>query len=221
MTIFLNQTLVLPFNKLIINRELVNVSFLGGNSACNLILYGMAGEQQTYSVQAGQMIRQEKYRLYAFEVQGSGNAAITISYPEIIEPTIEITLNPNLPQTITSPQLPASLDTNGHFIIRHLDSNDAPLLASAATSNQGISVSLTTANTAQQIIASSTLIRHFQIRNTSSSTVYIGTSTIQAVLLFPNSMYLWDAVASEITDLSTWYFNSGTAGASIEVNYQA
>lgn len=126
MTIFFNQTLDVPFAGMILQRNPVNISIVAGNDPITLTLYDPSGTSYPFSVSAGQKLQQEKFNLFRFEIEGSGQAAIAISYPEIINPSIEVTLNPNNTQAVTSPQLPASLDSDGNFLIRYLSSLDSP-----------------------------------------------------------------------------------------------
>ena len=126
MTVYFNQTLDIPYAGMILRRNPVNISILAGNDDIVLVLYDPSGSQYDFSIAAGQKILQRNFDLFRFEVTGSGQAAIAISYPEVIEPSIEITLNPNLPQSVSSPQLPASLDSNGFFKTRYLGSTDNP-----------------------------------------------------------------------------------------------
>ena len=126
MTVYFNQTLDIPYAGMILRRNPVNISILAGNDDIVLVLYDPSGSQYDFSIAAGQKILQRNFDLFRFEVTGSGQAAVAISYPEVIEPSIEITLNPNLPQSVSSPQLPASLDSNGFFQTRYLGSTDNP-----------------------------------------------------------------------------------------------
>ena len=126
MTVYFNQTLTIPYAGMILRRNPVNISILAGNDDIVLILYDPSGSQYDFSVAAGQKIQQLNFDLFRFEITGSGQAAVAISYPEVIEPSIEITLNPNLPQSVSSPQLPAALDSNGFFKIRYLGGSDVP-----------------------------------------------------------------------------------------------
>ena len=126
MTVYFNQTLDVPFAGMILQRNPVNISIVAGNDPITLTLYDPSGTSYPFSVSAGQKLQQEKFNLFRFEIEGSGQAAIAISYPEIIDPSIEVTLNPNNTQAVTSPQLPASLDSDGHFLIRYLSSLDSP-----------------------------------------------------------------------------------------------
>ena len=96
----------------------------------------------------------------------------------------------------------------------------AGAIKTTGNTNNGLTATLATANTAQQFTTTSTAVQHFQLRNTSSENISIGNSTVQATLLFPNSMFIWDAILTETTDVSTWYFVGATAGDSISVNYQ-
>lgn len=125
MTVYLNQSMQLPFSA-IMNTYPANISVIAGNSAVSLILYDRQGVAFTFQIQAGQKLQQKNFGLFKFTLSGSGTAAIAISYPEVIDPSIEVTLNPNLPQSVTSPQLPSSLDSNGNFSIRHLGASDNP-----------------------------------------------------------------------------------------------
>ena len=126
MTVYFNQTLDVPFAGMILQRNPVNISIIAGNDAITLTLYDPSGTSYPFSVLAGQKLQQEKFNLFRFEIEGSGQAAIAISYPEIIDPSIQISLNPSLPQSVTSPQLPANLDTDGNFLIRYLNNLDSP-----------------------------------------------------------------------------------------------
>ena len=126
MTVYFNQTLDIPYAGMILRRNPVNISVLAGNDDIVLILYDPSGSQYDFSIAAGQKILQRNFDLFRFEITGSGQAAVAISYPEVIEPSIEITLNPNLPQSVSSPQLPAALDSNGFFKTRYLGGSDVP-----------------------------------------------------------------------------------------------
>ena len=126
MTVYFNQTLDIPYAGMILRRNPVNISILAGNDDIVLVLYDPSGSQYDFSIAAGQKILQRNFDLFRFEVTGSGQAAVAISYPEVIEPSIEVTLNPNLPQSVSSPQLPAALDSNGFFKIRYLGGSDIP-----------------------------------------------------------------------------------------------
>ena len=141
MTVYFNQTLIIPYAGMILRRNPVNISILAGNDDIVLILYDPSGSQYDFSIAAGQKIQELNFDLFRFEITGSGQAAIAISYPEVIEPSIEITLNPNLPQSVSSSQLPAALDSNGFFKIRYLGGSDVPgrgwLLGSTDVPNRG------------------------------------------------------------------------------------
>ena len=126
MTVYFNQTLDIPYAGMILRRNPVNISILAGNDDIVLVLYDPSGSQYDFSISAGQKILQRNFDLFRFEITGSGQAAVAISYPEVIEPSIEITLNPNLPQSVSSTQLPAALDSNGFFKIRYLGGSDVP-----------------------------------------------------------------------------------------------
>jgi len=126
MTVYLNQTLDIPFAGMILQRNPVNISIVAGNDAITLTLYDPSGTSYPFSVSAGQKLQQEKFNLFKFKIEGSGQAAIAISYPEIIDPSIEVTLNPSMPQSITTPQLPPRLDSSGNLLTRYLGSLDVP-----------------------------------------------------------------------------------------------
>ena len=126
MTVYFNQTLTIPYAGMILRRNPVNISILAGNDDIVLVLYDPSGSQYDFSIAAGQKILQRNFDLFRFEITGTGQAAVAISYPEVIEPSIEITLNPNLPQSVSSKQLPASLDSDGFFQIRYLGASDSP-----------------------------------------------------------------------------------------------
>jgi hypothetical protein len=126
MTVYFNQTLDIPYAGMILRRNPVNISILAGNDDIVLVLYDPSGSQYDFSIAAGQKILQRNFDLFRFEITGTGQAAVAISYPEVIEPSIEITLNPNLPQSVSSKQLPASLDSDGFFQIRYLGASDSP-----------------------------------------------------------------------------------------------
>ncbi|MEM3845594.1 MAG: hypothetical protein QXV17_08275 [Candidatus Micrarchaeaceae archaeon] len=83
-----------------------------------------------------------------------------------------------------------------------------------------LSVSLTTANTAQQIATSSTIARKVFITNTSTTdTIYVGAST-PSIPIGPSDTFILDMNGDiDQTDLSTWYFVAPTAGDTIKVTY--
>ena len=91
MTVYFNQTLDIPYAGMILRRNPVNISILAGNDDIVLVLYDPSGSQYDFSIAAGQKILQRNFDLFRFEVTGSGQAAVAISYPEVIEPSIEIT----------------------------------------------------------------------------------------------------------------------------------
>ena len=92
-------------------------------------------------------------------------------------------------------------------------------LKRTANSNSGYSGSIGTTNTAQQIDSTSNTIQHFQFRNTGSNNMEVGSSGVQSVLLFPNSMFIFDTTPTETTDISQWYVK-GTSGDTYLVNWQ-
>ncbi|MCW1309951.1 MAG: hypothetical protein QXP04_04630 [Candidatus Nanoarchaeia archaeon] len=83
-----------------------------------------------------------------------------------------------------------------------------------------LAVSLTTANTAQPIATSSTIVRKAFITNTSSSdTVYVGASA-PSIPIAPNYTFVLEMNGDiDQSDLSQWYFIGATAGDSIKVTY--
>lgn len=126
MTVYVNETITLPYPGKIVQRCPVNISIVAGNDAITLILYDSRGASYSFNVDAGQKMQQENFDLFRFEVTGTGQAAIAVSYPETIYPSIEVSLNPNIPQSVTSPQLPKNLDSDGNLMIRYLSSLDSP-----------------------------------------------------------------------------------------------
>lgn len=96
--------------------------------------------------------------------------------------------------------------------------NGVPL-KQVANSNSGLTGTISSTGTAQQITSTSKAVLHFQFRNTGSNNMSIGSSTVQATLLFPSSMFIFDCTPTETTDLSTWYV-SGTSGDGYSVNQQ-
>ena len=123
--IFFNETVTAPFSGIILQRK-VNISAVAGNSSIVLSLWDPHGVQYDFTIQAGQKMQQRDFDLFRFQIQGSGQAAIALSYPELIDPSIQTTLNPDLPQSITTPQLPPSLDSNGKLETRYLSGTDNP-----------------------------------------------------------------------------------------------
>ena len=123
--IYYNETVSVPFSGFILQRK-VNISILAGNDNITLSLIDSNAIQSDFSIPAGQKMQQRDFDLFRFTIQGSGLAAVALSYPEIIDPSIQITLNPSLPQSITTPQLPSALDSNGLLKIRYLQSLDTP-----------------------------------------------------------------------------------------------
>ena len=227
--IYYNETVSVPFSGFILQRK-VNISILAGNDNITLSLIDSNAIQSDFSIPAGQKMQQRDFDLFRFTIQGSGLAAVALSYPEVIDPSIQVSLNPNVPQSITTPQLPSGLDSNGLLKTRYLSSFDLPnrswYLGSGdsinvirnANQNNGLSVTIGTAAT--PFSSSSLIVLHFQCRNTSTAnTMTIGNSSVQSILLFPNSMLVWDASAGETADLSQWYV-SGTENDILDVNYQ-
>lgn len=141
--IFFNDTVPVPFKGFILQKK-VNISILAGNDDIILSLTDPNGVQTDFTVPAGQKIQQRDFNLFKFSIQGSGIAAIALSYPEIIDPSIEVSLNPNLPQSVSSPQLPATLDANGNFVIRHLATNDNPDISVNQSLQYGVTESVAT-----------------------------------------------------------------------------
>ena len=141
MTVYVNETLTLPYPGMIVQRNPVNISIIAGNDAITLILYDSKGASYSFSIDAGQKLQQKNFDLFRFEIQGSGQAAVAVSYPETVDPSIQVSLNPDIPQSVTSPQLPKNLDSNGNFLIRHLSDLDIPsrswFLGSSDVPNRG------------------------------------------------------------------------------------
>ena len=123
--IYYNETVSVPFSGFILQRK-VNISILAGNDNITLSLIDSNAVQSDFSIPAGQKMQQRDFDLFRFTIQGSGLAAVALSYPEVIDPSIQISLNPSLPQSITTPQLPSQLDSNGLLKIRYLQSLDTP-----------------------------------------------------------------------------------------------
>ena len=90
---------------------------------------------------------------------------------------------------------PVSMDANGNLG-----------LLKTANTNGGFAGTIATTGTAQQFTTTSTVVQHFQIRNTSTTgnVQYVGSSGAQSLLLYPNGMFLWDANPNEQTDISAW-----------------
>ena len=123
--IYYNETVSVPFSGFILQRK-VNISILAGNDNITLSLIDSNAIQSDFSIPAGQKMQQRDFDLFRFTIQGSGLAAVALSYPEVIDPSIQVSLNPSLPQSITTPQLPSALDSNGLLKIRYLQSLDTP-----------------------------------------------------------------------------------------------
>ena len=131
--IYYNETVSVPFSGFILQRK-VNISILAGNDNITLSLIDSNAVQSDFSIPAGQKMQQRDFDLFRFTIQGSGLAAVALSYPEIIDPSIQVSLNPNVPQSITTPQLPSQLDSNGLLKTRYLGSTDAPDIATNQSS---------------------------------------------------------------------------------------
>lgn len=123
--IYFNETVSVPFSGFILQRK-VNISILAGNDNITLSLIDSNAVQSDFSIPAGQKMQQRDFDLFRFTIQGSGLAAVALSYPEVIDPSIQVSLNPSLPQSITTPQLPSALDSNGLLKTRYLQSLDTP-----------------------------------------------------------------------------------------------
>ena len=79
-----------------------------------------------------------------------------------------------------------------------------------------------TINTKTQITSTSTLVRHFQFVNTSSTSgvsILIGDVNNQAIEVLANGSFFFDG-NNETTDLSQWYVISGTASVPYVVVYE-
>ena len=123
--------------------------------------------------------------------------------------------------TLGSPAQDASVKAINTTLGSPFQVNGSVGLIKAANTNDGFTGTIATTGTAQQFTATSTVVQHFQIRNTSTTgnVQYVGSSGAQSLLLYPNGMFLWDANPNEKTDISTWYV-SGTAADTYAVNYQ-
>ena len=123
--------------------------------------------------------------------------------------------------TLGSPAQDASVKLINTTLGSPFQVNGSVGLIKAANTNDGFTGTIATTGTAQQFTTTSTVVQHFQIRNTSTTgnVQYVGSSGAQSLLLYPNGMFLWDANPNEQTDISTWYI-SGTAADTYAVNYQ-
>ena len=77
-----------------------------------------------------------------------------------------------------------------------------------------------TVNTPAPFTTTSTLVRHFQFYNNSSSPINIGDSTTQQLVVAASTMFRWDG-NNETTDLSKWYTMAATASLTYVVVYQS
>ena len=114
-----------------------------------------------------------------------------------------------------------TVDINGTVNVSLTEITTSTALNTAITkylnTNKGTTITLTT--TAATALPSST-VQHFQIRNGSTTTVlYVGAENALTILLFPNSMFLWDANPNETTQLDSWYVQ-GTNGKTVIVSWQ-
>ena len=123
--------------------------------------------------------------------------------------------------TLGSPAQDASVKTINTTLGSPFQANGSVGLITSTNTNNGFTGTIATTGTAQQLTTTSTVVQHFQIRNTSTTgnVQYVGSSGAQSLLLYPNGMFLWDANPNEQTDISTWYVN-GTAADTYAVNYQ-
>ena len=80
--IFFNETVTAPFSGIILQRK-VNISAVAGDSSIVLSLWDPHGVQYDFTIQAGQKLQQRDFDLFRFQIQGSGQAAIALSYPVI------------------------------------------------------------------------------------------------------------------------------------------
>ena len=63
MTVYLNQSMQLPFSA-IMNTYPANISVIAGNSAVSLILYDRQGAAFTFQIQPGQKLQQKNFGLF-------------------------------------------------------------------------------------------------------------------------------------------------------------
>ena len=229
MTVYFNQTLTIPYAGMILRRNPVNISILAGNDDIVLILYDPSGSQYDFSIAAGQKIQELNFDLFRFEITGSGQAAVAISYPEVIEPSIEVTLNPNLPQSVSSPQLPASLDSNGFFKIRYLGGSDVPGRGWTLGSSDNPDTSVNQVNNFKTDIGqANTYLKDTKIPNPlaqdSSNNLQINFAAQNIANLINtnlDSQFFYDSDSAEISNYSGSYFKvTATVGSNSFVRFK-
>ena len=148
----------------------------------------------------------------SYQVQGWYQEIIPSSQEDIAKLTTEFDLNavPIGQVNINSP-----LDANGNVKVNA--TFPYPLTVKSLTGSTS-----STINTKTQITSTSTLVRHFQFVNTSSTSgvsILIGDVNNQAIEVLANGSFFYDG-NNETTDLSQWYVISGTASVPYVVVYE-
>ena len=147
-----------------------------------------------------------------YQVQGWYQEIIPSSQEDITKLTTEFDLNavPIGQVNINSP-----LDANGNVKVNA--TFPYPLTVKSLTGSTNATI-----NTKTQITSTSTLVRHFQFVNTSSTSgvsILIGDVNNQAIEVLANGSFFFDG-NNETTDLSQWYVISGTASVPYVVVYE-
>jgi hypothetical protein len=148
----------------------------------------------------------------SYQVQGWYQEIIPSSQEDIAKLTTEFDLNavPIGQVNINSP-----LDANGNVKVNA--TFPYPLIVKSLTGSTNATI-----NTKTQITSTSTLVRHFQFVNTSSTTgisILIGDVNNQAIEVLANGSFFFDG-NNETTDLSQWYIISSTASVPYTVVYE-
>ena len=147
-----------------------------------------------------------------YQVQGWYQEIIPSSQEDIKKLTTEFDLNavPIGQVNINSP-----LDANGNVKVNA--TFPYPLTVKSLTGSTNATI-----NTKTQITSTSTLVRHFQFVNTSSTSgvsILIGDVNNQAIEVLANGSFFFDG-NNETTDLSQWYVISGSASVPYVVVYE-
>jgi hypothetical protein len=147
-----------------------------------------------------------------YQVQGWYQEIIPSSQEDITKLTTEFDLNavPIGQVNINSP-----LDANGNVKVNA--TFPYPLTVKSLTGSTNATI-----NTKTQITSTSTLVKHFQFVNTSSTSgvsILIGDVNNQAIEVLANGSFFFDG-NNETTDLSQWYVISGTASVPYVVVYE-
>ena len=147
-----------------------------------------------------------------YQVQGWYQEIIPSSQEDITKLTTEFDLNavPIGQVNINSP-----LDANGNVKVNA--TFPYPLTVKSLTGSTNATI-----NTKTQITSTSTLVRHFQFVNTSSTSgvsILIGDVNNQAIEVLANGSFFFDG-NNETTDLSQWYVISGSASVPYVVVYE-